>query len=220
MPRVRITVHAPADRSVEVVKSNSAWNIGALRASLIGNDGVRVPGGLPDDGTRPPRTSDFVRIEPGKESVIEEPVLTRVPAAGKFVVRIDLAAGPGGSQGFEADLALTCREILPSMVSRRYVVQGANEQEQLELLNVVDNGVCELVFRRTYSKYSRQIVTRLFEVDPNADVVAVFRSRLVDESESDEVWICWRKSRELWLGKLNTLSGRVLVTRPAFGENE
>jgi len=175
-PRVKITLTAPEEDDLFIVKANRASKRKSIQLDLIDPDGNSVPGGPPH--FRAWKTEeDFLTLESGKSVNMEFEVL-RPRVSGNYIVRVWLTPTPDDSFRVEKDLALVCIDI-PALdiVSKVFVNVPKNirksSEELAELMNVKTENKFELIFRTSNLDGTYPKLERLLELDKNSEVLSI-----------------------------------------------
>lgn len=213
IPKVRITITAPANKALSVIKEERVYRRRVLHFEMFASDGSRMPGEPPSyHATK--ADDDFFVLEEGKTKTMVFSV-SQPTKPGKYTLRISFVADPEGKLQLEKELPLTCVEIpqqaIHSKSSLDVAAPGNGEvgREPLELMNVKTEKGYELIYRRI-RPYGVDWCARLLDLDEKSKVVAVFKGNLDPNISRREIWLTFDKGSDLYFMRIEDVVGHVL----------
>jgi hypothetical protein len=220
-PVVKVTLVADKNSPAMVIKDQfRALQRGAVSVDLIASPGDRVPSSLPNFD-RTERPDDFERLQPGQTKVYHLEVVSSPPMPGDYIVRVEFAPTTDPSWKIRQDLRVQYVDIPVTSIKENIplvdrIGHGAHAQNRtVELLKVMSEEGCQLIYRSFTPEGKVDLVQRLCPLDISSRLAAVSKAFWHKPEQRDrvwlsQVWVAFNREGELHLVKLDAVAGNIL----------
>lgn len=211
-PSLKITVSAPPDMPVDIVREDLLLRRGCIFFELTGPDGKKRRGPPFRVAPIPFSAKDLQRVEAGRSLTLQVPVLCSPQVPGQCKLTVYYYPLPSREPVEKATLDLECIAISPKSVVERSLIKDSVPGVpgvSIELLSVEG----ELLYRRHEKWEGGEIwfLSRVLKLDPASKIISQVHSISKDQFE---IWVSYSRENRIHIARLDSGTGTILDNQP------